>query len=109
MSATKISSTAFSLKMRTALMGSPTYFGFPKPTVLTRPPFFTSRHGITLGRSMGRGLQCSEILEQAHAPLMALLGMKLHAQDVARANSRSEATVVIRHCEHVGRVGRLEI
>src|SRR6266480_402706 len=52
MSTTIISSTSFSLKIFTALIGSPTYFGLPKLMVLTRPPFLTKRQGVIRGRNM---------------------------------------------------------
>src|SRR5204863_85062 len=52
MSITIISSTSFSLKIFTALIGSPTYFGLPKLMVLTRPPFLTRRQGVIRGRNM---------------------------------------------------------
>src|SRR4051812_21372891 len=78
MSSTASSSTSFSLKIRIALSGSPTYFGSRKRRVLTRPPSFKSRHGMTR-RSIS---EFQEALEQCHAEAVALLGMELHAEEV---------------------------
>src|SRR6266481_5773202 len=62
MSTTIISSTSFSLKIFTALIGSPTYFGLPNLTVLTRPPFLTNRQGVIRGRNMFTSPQnCSAV------------------------------------------------
>src|SRR5438309_6791488 len=52
MSTTIISSTSFSLKIFTALIGSPTYFGWPNLTVLTKPPLLTKRQGVIRGRNI---------------------------------------------------------
>src|SRR5664279_6228468 len=103
MSSTVSSSTSFSLKMRTALSGSPTYFGAPNWTVLTRPPFLTSRQGMMRGCSMS---ELAEVLQQADAPLMALLGVELHAVDVAAAHARDERAVVVGGREGVLLVAR---
>src|SRR6185436_4767267 len=46
------SSTSFSLKILTAFIGSPTYFGLPNFTVFTSPLSWTSRHGMILGLNM---------------------------------------------------------
>src|SRR6266404_1726371 len=62
MSTTMISSTSFSLKIFTALTGSPTYFGLPKLTVLTRPPFLINRQGVIRGRNMLTSPQNSSIV-----------------------------------------------
>src|SRR6267142_2812171 len=61
MSTTIISSTSFSLKIFTALIGSPTYFGLPKLTVLTRPPFLTNRQGVIRGRNILTSPQNSSV------------------------------------------------
>src|SRR2546425_7770792 len=79
MSTTISSSVSFSLKIFTALMGSPTYVGSRNCTVFTRPPFLTSRQGMILGRS---NLQPGEVLQKARPVVMALFGMELHAVDV---------------------------
>src|SRR6202035_1124657 len=46
MSSTTISSAPFSLKIRTVLIGSPTYFGDLNRTVLYRPSFISRRAGM---------------------------------------------------------------
>src|SRR4030065_2512111 len=74
------SSTSFSLKIRTALTGSPTYFGSLNLIVFTRPCSFSNRQGITLVRSM---LQIHEVLQQLHSEFMAFLRMKLDTRDIA--------------------------
>src|SRR3546814_1126375 len=57
------SSTSFSLNILTALIGSPTYFGFENLTVLTKPLSLISRHGMILGRSMLTDPQNSLVTE----------------------------------------------
>src|SRR5262245_32281070 len=91
MSRNTSSSTSWSLKMRTALIGSPTYFASLNFTVLTRPPLRSSRQGMTRVRSIcGRVLEPGEIVEERHAEAMALLGVKLRAPDVAAMDHRRE-------------------
>src|SRR5664279_2443375 len=106
MSSTTSSSTSFSLKIRTALSGSPTYLGASNLTVLTRPPFFTSRQGMIRGCSISK---LGEVLQQANAPLVALLGMELHAVDVAAAHARDERSVVVGDGKRVLVVARREV
>src|SRR6185503_4910170 len=53
-SSTTSSSTSFSLKMRAALIGSPTYFGLRNRSVFTRPPRCSSSVGITRVRHIAR-------------------------------------------------------
>src|SRR5688572_25297875 len=95
MSNTASSSTCFSLKIRTALSGSPTYCGLSKFTVLTRRPFSTSRLGMILDRSMA-ALHLREILQEALTPLVALLRMELHAEDVVAPHGAGERKHVVR-------------
>ena len=84
MSSTISSSTSFSLKILTALIGSPTYFGLANLTVFTRPAPWTSRHGMMRGRSMS---DFREILQKLYAPLMTFFGMELHAENIARVDA----------------------
>ena len=51
------STTSFSLNILTALIGSPTYFGFLNLTVLTSPLFLTSKHGMIRGYNIAIYLQ----------------------------------------------------
>src|SRR6187455_2357702 len=81
MSRTTSSSASFSLKIFTALIGSPTYFSSPNCTVLTSPPFLISRQGVIRGLNIS---QVREVLQQSRPVLMALFRMKLHAEDVRR-------------------------
>src|SRR4051794_35073606 len=92
------SSTSFSLKIFTALIGSPTYFASAKPTVLTRPLSRTRRQGMILGRNM---LELGEVLQQPRAITMALLRVKLNAEDAVRAHRAAERRAVLRLCQHV--------
>src|SRR5450830_286349 len=57
MSNRQISSTSFSLKIRTVLIGSPTYFGWSNCVVLYSPRPFKRRTGITLGRNINNAPQ----------------------------------------------------
>src|SRR5262249_17505997 len=93
MSRTISSSDSFSLKILTAFIGSPTYFGLANLTVLTRPPSCTSRQGMILGRSI---LELSKVLQELLTVVMALLGMKLGAIDVARRHGAGELHAVLR-------------
>src|SRR2546421_4181271 len=79
MSSTISSSASFSLKIFTALIGSPTYVGAAKRTVFTSPPSCTSRQGAIRGLSTS---QLREVAQQASPEVMALLGMKLDAVHV---------------------------
>src|SRR5262245_50524898 len=74
------SSTSFSLKIFTALIGSPTYLGSLNRMVLTSPAPFRSRQGIT--RVANTSAAFGEVLEKPHAEAVALLGMKLHSHQV---------------------------
>src|SRR5439155_7602127 len=105
MSSTISSSVSFSLKIFTALMGSPTYLGSRNCTVFTRPPFLTSRQGMILGLS---NLQLGEILQESGPEVMALLWVELHAVDVTGVHRRAEVGPVARHCEGVLAPGALE-
>src|SRR5688572_28108575 len=99
MSSTISSSASFSLKILTALIGSPTYLGSRNRTVLTRPPSWTSRQGMMRGRSIS---EAREVLEQRRAEVMALLGMELHAVDRPRADRAGEVLAVAAGRRHVG-------
>src|SRR5439155_979397 len=105
MSSTISSSVSFSLKIFTALMGSPTYLGSRNCTVFTRPPFLTSKQGMILGLS---NLQLGEILQESRPEVMALLGMELHAEDVIGVHGRAEVDPVARHREGILALGALE-
>src|SRR5438105_9695722 len=91
MSSTISSSASFSLKILTALIGSPTYFGSLKRVVLTRPPLCTSRHGMMRGRSTS---EFREVLQELRPEVVALLGMELHAVDVAGVDGAAEVDAV---------------
>src|SRR5688500_8865143 len=106
MSSTTSSSASFSLKMRTALTGSPTYFSSPKRTVLTSPPSRSSRQGVIRGRSMS---ETGEVAEQARPVLMAFFRMELDAEDVGRVHGAGEIAAVVRYGERVGRALALEV
>src|SRR3954471_7215511 len=92
MSTTMISSASFSLKILTALMGSPTYFGSLNPTVFTRPPWCTSRQGMMRGRSMS---ELREVLEELRAEVVALLGVELHTVNVVATQGAGEVGAVV--------------
>src|SRR6188474_624336 len=79
MSTTISSSASFSLKIFTALIGSPTYLSSANCTVLTRPPFLIRRQGLIRGRSTSH---LREVLEEPRPEVVALLRMELHAEDV---------------------------
>src|SRR5216684_3252974 len=74
------SSTSFSLRILTALIGSPTYLGSLKRMVLTRPAPLRSRQGITRVVSMSATLR--EILQEPHPETVALLRVELNAHQV---------------------------
>src|SRR5436190_23935928 len=74
------SSTSLSLKILTALIGSPTYLGSANRTVFTSPAPFSSRHGIT--RVFTTSIEIGEILQEPHSEPVALFRMELHAHDV---------------------------
>ena len=65
MSRTISSSASFSLKILTALIGSPTYFGSLNPTVLTSPPSWTSRQGMMRGLSTGSQISAKFLSRRA--------------------------------------------
>src|SRR5690349_9433533 len=98
MSSTISSSDSFSLKILTALSGSPTYLPPPNATVLTSPPSLTSRHGVM------RGLNISELREVPEEPrpvVVTLLGMELHAVDVPGVHGAAEVDAIRRLGGHV--------
>src|SRR5437879_9150917 len=105
MSTTISSSASFSLKIFTALMGSPMYLGSLNCTVFTRPPFLTSRQGMILGLS---NLQLGEILQEPGPEVMALLRVELHAVNVTGVHRRAEVGPVARYREGVLAPGALE-
>src|SRR3954451_17210504 len=86
------SSTSLSLKILTALIGSPTYLGFLNLTVLTKPSFFSKRQGMTLVLSM---LHIHEVLKNIHAELVTLLRMELCPHDIAAPDRRSKLVPVM--------------
>src|SRR5262245_39054712 len=106
MSNTTSSSASFSLKMRTALTGSPTYFSSEKRTVLTKPPSRSSRQGVIRGRSIS---ELGEVLQEPGSEVMALLGMELDAGHVPGTHGTGEVTPVARHGQDIGRARALEI
>src|SRR5689334_10716627 len=95
MSRTTSSSTCFSLKIRTALIGSPTYLSSPNLRVLTRPRLRTSRHGMMRARSMDRS-ELREVLEEPDAVLVALLRVKLDPEYIAAIHRAGERRAVFR-------------
>src|SRR4051812_23577823 len=98
MSRTSSSSTSFSLKMRIALIGSPTYFGFENFCVFTSPPSCSSRHGMTRCLST---LQAEKVSHHGHSEPMALLGMELHAVDVPVGKGGRERVPVVSGRQHI--------
>src|ERR1043165_6705437 len=92
MSRTISSSASFSLKIRTALSGSPTYFGSAKRTVFTRPSPWMSKHGVMRGLSISHR---REVLQQLRAEVVALLRMELDAVYMAAADCRREVGPVV--------------
>src|SRR3954466_124752 len=92
MSRRSSSSTSFSLKILTALIGSPMYFGLRKRAVLTRRPRSSQRLGMMRLRSIARDRD--EVLQDGHAELVALFGMELRAEDVAEADRGGESIPV---------------
>src|SRR5882762_5086458 len=105
MSRTMSSSASFSLKIFTALSGSPTYCGAANRTVFTSPPLCTSKQGVILGLSIS---QLREVPQQTRPEVMALLGMELDAVNVAVAHRRAEVGAVRGYRAHIFRVGALE-
>src|SRR6478609_1328487 len=93
------SSTSLSLKILTALIGSPTYFGSLNRTVLTSPAPFSSRQGMT--RVANTSAAAGKILEEPHAEPMALLGMKLNTHQVAVLESGIEHRRPVPHREQL--------
>src|SRR2546422_335849 len=105
MSRTISSSASFSLKIFTALSGSPTYCGAVNRTVFTSPPLWTSKQGLILGLSIS---QLREVPQEARPEVMALLGMELDAVNVAVTHRRAEVSAVLGYRAHVFRLGALE-
>src|SRR5689334_8413327 len=93
------SSTSLSLKILIALIGSPTYFGSLNLVVLTRPAPRSSRHGMTRVFSISAALR--EVAKEVHAEAVALLGVELHAPDIAMAKAAVELAAVRCRQEHV--------
>src|SRR6187200_794801 len=91
MSTTISSSASFSLKILTALIGSPTYLSSANCTVLTSPPFLINRQGVIRGRST---LHLREVLEQPGPEMMALFRMELDAEDVAGVGGAGEVFAI---------------
>src|SRR5262245_25955507 len=98
MSRTISSSASFSLKILTALIGSPTYLSSANCTVLTSPPFLISRQGVIRGLSTSH---LREVLQQPRSVVMTLLRVELHAEDIAGVGRAGEVRAVIRHRELV--------
>src|SRR5256885_14301175 len=105
MSSTISSSASFSLKIFTALIGSPTYVGAAKRTVFTSPPSCTSRQGAMRGLSTS---QLREVAQQARPEVMALLGMKLDAVHVVVPHRAAEVGAVLGAREYVVRPHTVE-
>src|SRR5262245_22560705 len=91
MSTTISSSASFSLKILTALIGSPTYLSSANPTVLTSPPFLISRQGVIRGRSTSH---LREVLEEPRSVVMTFLGVELHAEDIVGVCGAREVLAV---------------
>src|ERR1044071_4406232 len=106
MSRTMSSSASFSLKMRTALIGSPTYLSSENLLVLTSPPLRTSRQGMTLARSTS---QLREVLQKSNTILVALFWVELNSVDVSRLYGAGKGAGVFRLCENVVRVVTIEV
>src|SRR3972149_8704054 len=70
------SSTSFSLKIFTALTGSPTYLGLLNLQVLTNPLFCKRRQGIILGINISS--QAGKIAHYFHAEFMTFFRVKLN-------------------------------
>src|SRR6185295_19676413 len=108
MSSSTSSSTSFSLKMRTALIGSPTYPGASKRTVFTRPRVDSNRQGMTRALSMRRsrpcGFQLCVAAQHVHAEAMALFRVELRAEHPAALQYRGELAAVVGHAQRIGRL-----
>src|SRR5215211_4645641 len=94
MSRTISSSASFSLKIRTALTGSPTYFSSLNWTVFTSPSLRSRRQGVMRGLNIS---ELGEVLENPSAVVMTLLRVKLHAEDVPGIHGRREIRAVLGH------------
>src|SRR6185436_18779771 len=92
MSSTISSSASFSLKILTALTGSPTYFGSANRTVLTSPSSRSRRQGVIRGLSIS---EFSEILQEPRSEVVALFRMELHAVDVAGVRGGCKVAAVV--------------
>src|SRR5262245_34893511 len=99
MSSTTSSSASFSLKILTALIGSPTYLSSLNSTVLTSPPFLISRQGAIRGRSTS---ELREVLQEPGAEMMALLRVELDAVDVAGVSRAGEVAAVVGDRQTIG-------
>src|SRR5438094_7352870 len=98
MSSTSSSSTSFSLKIRMALIGSPTYFGFANFCVFTSPPSCSSRQGMTRCLSIS---QAEEVSYHRHPEPVALFRVKLDAVHAAVSESRGKGIAVVRRRQDV--------
>src|ERR1700757_2910554 len=106
MSSTMSSSASFSLKILTALIGSPTYLGFLKPTVFTSPPRCTSKQGMMRGRSTS---DLRKVAQQARAAVMTLLRVELDAVEVPGAHGARKLDAVAHARLDVLRIRALEV
>src|SRR5688572_33292682 len=106
MSSTINSSASLSLKILTALMGSPTYLGAAKRSVLTSPRRRSRRQGMTRVRSTS---DLDEALEQLHSETMTLFRMELDAQHSLALDRARKFDAVARHGGDVGRIRAVRV
>src|SRR5262249_26375434 len=105
-STTNSSSDSFSLKILTALIGSPTYLPSLNSTVFTSPPFRIRRHGMILGLNISK---LGEVLQEASSVVVTLFRMELYAVDVACAHYTAEGCSIFGERQRVSRPIAIEV